>query len=204
MSPLFINHLDLSKQYFRRLLKFGDIVIDATCGNGHDTEYLALQILTEKSGLLYTLDIQDKALDLAKMRIQEKFSTAINQRIHFLKRCHSSFPEEILKKSVQLIVYNLGYLPGGNKEITTKSVTTLKSIQNALELISETGAICITCYPAHPAGEIEEQLILEFMKGLDYHEWICCHHRFINREKSPSLILIQRTLKAPHSCSKTV
>lgn len=192
MSSLFVKHLDLSKQYFNRLLKCGDIAIDATCGNGHDTEYLSSLILSPNSGMLYALDIQDQALESAKKMIQNKFPQSIHERIHFLKQCHSSFPKEIVKKSVQLIVYNLGYLPGGNKEITTIGNTTLKSIENSLELISDTGAICITCYPGHPAGAIEEQLVIEFVGKLDYKQWICCHHRFINRDKSPSLILIQR------------
>lgn len=192
MPPLFQKHLDLSKQYFEKLLQRGDLVIDATCGNGHDTYFLASKFLTEDEGTLYALDIQTQALESAKRKITENFSEKIVQRIHFLKRCHSTFPEEIIENSVKLIVYNLGYLPHGDKTITTFSSTTLTSIENALKLISEAGAISITCYPGHPAGEIEEKNLLNFASQLDPYKFIVCHHRFINRDKAPSLLILQK------------
>lgn len=192
MPPLFQKHLDLSKQYFKKLLQPGDVVIDATCGNGHDTQVLASQILTEESGTLYALDIQTEALESTKKRLQEELSQKTFDRIHFLKRCHSTFPNEIKENSVKLIVYNLGYLPHGDKSITTISDTTLKSIENALKLVSDEGAISITCYPGHPAGEIEEKEILNFAANLNPYSFVVCHHRFINRDKSPSLLILQK------------
>ena len=192
MYPLFNKHLDLSKQYFEKLLKPGDIAIDATCGNGHDTLYMASRILTENSGTLYTLDIQKEALESAIMLLKESIPDSHFKRIHFLEMSHETFPSEIAKNSVKLIIYNLGYLPGGDKAITTMSHTTLKSIKNSMEMISFEGAISITCYPGHPAGKIEEDLILEFVSNLDHRAWNCCHHRFVNREKGPSLLILQK------------
>jgi tRNA1(Val) A37 N6-methylase TrmN6 len=192
MYPLFNKHLDLSKQYFEKLLKCGDIAIDATCGNGHDSLFLAMRILTPNAGTLYTFDIQKKALESAKKLLQENISMSSFERIHFLNMSHEKFPEEIAANSVKLIVYNLGYLPGGDKSITTQGETTITSIKHSMDLISTTGAISITCYPGHPAGKIEEELILQFVSTLDYKTWNCCHHRFINREKSPSLLILQK------------
>lgn len=192
MFPLFNKQTDLAKFYFDKLLTFGDSAIDATCGNGHDTLFLAQHTLTADSGTLYSLDIQQEALDSAKKLLQEKLGSPLLKRIHFLKMCHSEFPPEIAENSVKLIVYNLGYLPGGNKEITTKYETTLRSVNNALKLVMPGGAISITCYPGHPAGKVEEDLILEFTATLDPKEWNCCHHRLINRNTAPSLLLIQK------------
>lgn len=193
MYTLFNKHLDLSKQYFERLLQIGDIVIDATCGNGHDSLYLASLILSEDQGLLYTCDIQQEALTSAKNMLQEKIPVNLIQRIRFLNICHSQFPEEIKELSVKLIVYNLGYLPGGDKNITTETKTTLKSIIHAMQLITPGGAISITFYPGHTEGEIEEREILKVVSSLDRQIWNCCFHRFINRENSPSLLLLQKT-----------
>jgi len=192
MYPLFNKHLDLSKQYFERLLKIGDIVIDATCGNGHDTLYLATRILDEKSGKLYSIDIQAVALENAKKLILEKLPVSHFERVQFLQMCHGTFPATIAANSVKLIVYNLGYLPGSDKKVTTQAETTLKSIKNSMELISFDGAISITCYPGHHAGKVEEDLILQFVSTLDHKTWNCCHHRFVNREKSPSLLILQK------------
>jgi tRNA1(Val) A37 N6-methylase TrmN6 len=192
MYPLFNKHLDLSKQYFEKLLKFGDIAIDATCGNGHDTLFVAERILTENAGILYTLDIQNQALKSAKALLSEHLLKFQLERVHFLNMSHETFPENITSSSVKLIVYNLGYLPGGDKSITTLGETTIKSIQKSMDLVSTKGAISITCYPGHPAGKIEEEQILEFAASLDYKTWNCCHHRFINREKSASLLILQK------------
>lgn len=91
-----------------------------------------------------------------------------------------------------LIVYNLGYLPGGDKTITTESSTTLESLQAAFPLIMPGGAISIACYPGHPSGKTEEENVMTFASSLDPQVWSCCHHRWLNRRNAPSLILIQR------------
>ena len=56
----------------------------------------------------------------------------------------------------KLIVYNLGYLPGSDKLLTTKTSSTLLSVEKALSLIAPNGAISITCYPGHEEGKKEE------------------------------------------------
>lgn len=165
-----------------------DIVIDATCGNGHDT--LILAQLNPKQ--LYTLDIQQQALDNARKRLQEALSSAQLGAIHFHLGCHSSFPSEILPNSVKLVVYNLGYLPGGDKSVTTQTETTLKSIQEAMRLLLPGGLVSITCYPGHAEGKREEDELLAFATGLPKELWSCSHHRTINRNQAPSLLLIRK------------
>jgi hypothetical protein len=87
-------------------------------------------------------------------------------------------------------VYNLGYLPGGDKQATTSSSTTLESLKAAAALIVAGGAISVTCYPGHPAGKVEEQAVLDYAASLPPAEWSCCHHRWTNRKEAPSLLLI--------------
>lgn len=182
MYPLFRSHLDLAHSYWKRLVQAGDLLIDATCGNGHDT--LALASLQPR--LLYAFDIQSQALESAQKRLEKESS------IRFIHGCHSQFPPEIASASVKLIVYNLGYLPGGDKETTTQSSTTLESVSKALDLIMPGGAISITCYPGHAEGAREEAALLFFAEQLDKHMWSCCHHRWINRTQAPSLLLLQK------------
>jgi tRNA G37 N-methylase Trm5 len=182
--PLFQSHLDLAHRYWIELLSPGDRVIDATCGNGHDT--LAL---SKMGATIYAMDLQQKALESAKNRLVEE---GVAEPVTFIQGCHSKFPEEILNESIKLIVYNLGYLPGGDKEVTTKVMTTLTSIKNAEPLVVPGGAISITCYPGHPEGKREEEQLLDYCHTLDPKQWSCCHHRWINRHLSPSLILLQK------------
>jgi hypothetical protein len=177
----FKSHIDLAHRYWQHIVQPGDIVVDATCGNGQDTLFLdGLQ-----PSRLYALDIQEDAL------VNTRTLLGDSKSVTYHLGCHSQFPEEIQSKSVKLIVYNLGYLPGGDKTLTTLSETTLLSVKRALDLVKPGGAISVTCYPGHPAGAVEENAILAWAEGLDRHTWSCCHHRWCNRAKAPSLLLIQ-------------
>jgi hypothetical protein len=123
--------------------------------------------------------------------------------VHFYESCHSKFPDEILPNSVKLIVYNLGYLPGGDKKLTTIANTTLQSIEKAHRLIQDGGMISITCYPGHPAGKEEESEIVRFSSTLDSQIWSCCHHRWTNRNNAPSLLLIQKSFRQEHKSQRS-
>jgi len=191
---LFQSHLDLAHEYWGRLLVKGDCVVDATCGNGHDSSYLAAHCLTDEGGSLYLMDLQEEAIVKTRKRLQAELNMATYERITFLNQCHSTFPETIQVNSVKLIVYNLGYLPGGDKKTTTQLNSTLESLKQALKLIEKGGAISITCYPGHEQGAIEEEQLLAFSSSLDPKMWSCCHHRWMNRHQSPSLLIIQSSI----------
>lgn len=192
--PLFQSHLDLAHHYWEQLVKPGDSVIDATCGNGKDTLFLAkLTLQNSMEGIVYAHDIQTEAIKSAQHYLATNLSTQQMANIQFVLGCHSQFSSEVLPGTIKLIVYNLGYLPGGDKSKTTFHDTTLKSLQRATELIISGGAISITCYPGHQEGAVEEEEVLAFASKLPGKIWNCCHHRWINREKSPSLLLLQKS-----------
>lgn len=193
--PLFQSHLDLVYSYWQKLVQTGDTIIDATCGNGLDTLKLAQLCLGKEKGWLYAIDILPKAIDLTQTHLRNMLDETILQRVRFVEGCHSNFPEEIQPESVKLIVYNLGYLPGGgDKTRTTMLETTLESVEKGMTLIQPGGAISLTLYPGHPEGRREEENIISFAKELDPLLWNCCHHQWPNRQKSPSLLLLQRKL----------
>jgi hypothetical protein len=178
-------HISYAHQYWARFVRPGDTSIDATLGNGHDTLYLAQ--LLKGEGRLIGYDIQPQALEQAKRRIEilpDEFSRIITLKF----QSHTNFEE----KNVKLIVYNLGYLPGGDKSITTLHETTLISIQNALHCLTPGGAISITCYPGHTAGAIEQEVLIDFLKTLPSNQWEICHHVWLNRPFAPSLILLSQ------------
>jgi SAM-dependent methyltransferase len=167
-------HLDQAHLYWKNLLKPGDQVIDATCGNGKDSLRLAELVPV---GHVYALDIQEAALQKAQDLIP-------HSNISFLLQSHTELP----KGEFKLVVYNLGYLPGGNKDLTTLTKTTLESLEKAAQLIIIGGALSITCYPGHPEGALEEEAIRGWVEGLDSKNWLIAHHFW--REKSPSLFFI--------------
>lgn len=196
MQPLCRSHLELAQTYWKALVQPGDIVIDATAGNGYDTLFLAKQVLCGKTQPhLFVLDIQPEALESTQQRLKENFPQEHLKGVCWLQHCHSSLPAAIPTGQVKLIVYNLGYLPGGNKNLTTMCDTTLTSLECALPLISPGGMISVTCYPGHAEGKQEEQKVLEFASKLSPFVWTSCHHQWLNRKAAPSLLILQRNLQ---------
>lgn len=188
--PLYQSHLDLAHTYWKQLLQKGDTAIDATCGNGHDTLFLAELGLLEK---LYSIDLQSSALKKAASKI-ETLPVEMQKCVHWIEGSHAQFPSEIAKQSVKLIVYNLGFLPGGDKNLTTLLDTTLESVRNALELLAPGGVLSITCYSGHEEGAKEEKALENYLAELPPTEWSYSHLFWPNRRQAPSLILLQKAV----------
>jgi hypothetical protein len=189
--PLFQSHLDLAHAYWSQIVQKGDLAIDATCGNGHDTLKLCQLVLSIDKGKVYAFDIQSQAIESTRHFLATHLATELKSRVDIRQCCHSAFPNNILPKSIKLIVYNLGYLPGGNKAQTTRTETTLASLHQAQELLQPGGVISITCYPGHIEGAKEQAAILDYASCLSPKEWSCCHHVWLNRQQAPSLLMIQ-------------
>jgi hypothetical protein len=185
--PLFNTPIDDSHAIWEKILQHKDIAIDATCGNGKDSLRLAL-LLEKKEGQLFCLDIQEKALNATKELLQKSVPSFYSS-IQFILGSHEILPKV---SNIKLIVYNLGYLPGADKSITTKTQSTLKSISQALELVSPGGLICITCYPGHSEGKKEEEELTQFLSSLPPKYWSFTMTRWENRKEAPSLILLQK------------
>jgi Putative rRNA methylase len=171
-QTLFGKHLALAHGYWTELIKPGELAVDATCGNGHDTKFLLS--LTDR---VIACDVQEAAITATRER------TGMEP----LLCCHAELPLQIAEP-VKLAVYNLGYLPGSDKALTTRLETTLTSVERFLPKV--TGAISITCYPGHDEGAREEEALLEWAAKLPSNRWSVCHHRWLNRARSPSLLFI--------------
>jgi SAM-dependent methyltransferase len=190
--PLFSSPIQLAHILWEQLLGKNDIVIDATMGNGKDTLILAKILSKRGSGKVIALDIQPKALENTLKLLNENVSEFL-PNIELLLTSHENFPSEIEPESVKLIVYNLGYLPGADKELTTQTATTLVSIEKALDLLAPGGALSVTCYPGHAEGQKEHEAIKAFVKGLDSREFCVSEHVWPGRNLSPILLLIQKS-----------
>ncbi len=152
----------------------GETAIDMTLGNGHDTDFL--------SGIfdkVVSLDIQKSAVD--------KYNSPLN--VDAINMDHANIG--ILNINPELVIYNLGYLPGGEKSITTKAETTVKSLDSVLQMIKPGGFCVITLYYSHDDGQ-EAKKVLEYVRKLPGNFGVM-HHEFINRgNEPPSLIVIEK------------
>ncbi len=201
--PLFTSHLDFAHSLWRQLIRKGDIVIDATMGNGHDTTYLSHLLFPHEDSRLIAYDVDTHALiNTKKKLIEEGFERELDMSsIHLVNECHSkvdrikTFIKE--ERKISLIVYNLGYRPGsGEKEKTTMRETTLESIDKAMTLIAPGGVISITSYPGHPEGQKEKESIDKELTQALLHrpEWSLTNHSWMNKKLAPQLYLLQRAV----------
>jgi hypothetical protein len=181
-------HTHLTHLIWKDFLQKGMSAIDATAGGGNDTLFIAKLILTKNSGKLFAYDIQKEALEKTEKRLKENLDDFLLKRVHLLHKSHEDLPKN---ENISLIVYNLGYFPGGNEEITTKFNSTLRSIENAIEIILPKGLITITMYPGHEEGKIEKDAILNFLENINGIQTF--HHTPLKRVNSPSLLTLRKT-----------
>ncbi len=170
-----------------RVIQPGDTVIDATLGNGHDTVMLAQ--LVGKSGHVIGFDIQADAVERTALRLQEE---------HLLERCelhavgHQHIAEYVTSP-VRAAAFNLGWLPGGNKSVTTLWETTHTAISAALALLEKGGVCTICAYPGHAEGDRERFALMDWLTTLRPQEYNVLHHRFLNAGPgAPECFVIQK------------
>lgn len=182
-------HTHLAHLIWKGFLRPGMTVIDATAGNGNDTLFLAKCTLTPNSGWVHAFDIQKTALEKTRARLQEHLSETLQKRITLHETSHETFPTDLIPS---LIVFNLGYLPGGDPNKTTSAETTLKSCQNSINQLAPNGMLSITMYPGHPEGLREKTLLLEWAAQIP--SFSVFHHTPLNRPNQPSIIVLRNLL----------
>lgn len=177
-------------------------VIDGTCGNGHDTLALAKMLwpsgyLEGSSFKLYGFDIQKDAIDNTFDNLcQGGFGQALESgSIKLVHDSHENIKMHLPgggmhSYNVDIAVFNLGYLPGGNKEITTNVSSTLDAIASLLEILNKDGLISITMYSGHEAGAKEKAELLAFAQKLDSRIYHVSYISMINQQKNPPEILL--------------
>ncbi|OZT12287.1 16S rRNA (cytosine(1402)-N(4))-methyltransferase [Priestia aryabhattai] len=165
----------------------GDTVIDATVGNGHDTSFLAK--LVGANGHVYGFDIQDEAIQNTFERLVKQ---GIEQQVTLIKDSHSHLKKHIppyLHGKLTGAIFNLGYLPGGNKEIVTLSTSTIQAIEQLIELLAPEGLIVLVIYHGHEQGQLERDDVLHYVSNLDQQLVHVLRYQFINQQNNPPFIV---------------
>ncbi|KAK4797296.1 hypothetical protein SAY86_029622 [Trapa natans] len=178
---------DVAHAVWKHVVRRGDTVVDATCGNGYDTLAL-LRLVADSSGKgrVFGMDIQEEALESTDRLLSQSLAPNEKELVKLFPMCHSKM-EEIIPKdtSVRLVAFNLGYLPGGDKEKTTMTETTLLALEAAVRIIQPGGLISVVVYVGHPRGSEEFEAIQAFISGLPTEAWICSKLQMLNRPLAP-------------------
>lgn len=174
--------LPTAKRYIEEVVSTDDIVVDATCGNGNDTSFLADLV---PGGHVYSFDIQKEALNTARSNIH-------NENISFIHDGHQNISQYVTK-AVTAGIFNLGYLPGGDKSITTAYETTITAVKELFNLLIVGGRIAIVVYHGHDSGKIERDALLLDLASWPQDRAQVLQYQYINQKNNaPFLIIIEK------------
>lgn len=179
--------------FIKMHLSIGDVAVDATVGNGHDTLFLAQQVTP--LGFIFGFDIQRQAIESTKNRLQKE---NLNNHIKLFQVSHVHMEQHIPSKfhrKINAIMFNLGYLPGSNKTIITQTKSTLIALNKSINLLSSGGIITITAYPGHPGGETETTQIKMWCSRLTPKQFSLFTIKSSEKAGAPKLFIIKKHLK---------
>jgi hypothetical protein len=180
-----IDLLELQKHFILTHLKEGDVAVDFTMGNGHDTEFLSRTV--GEYGHVFAFDVQEQALASTSDRLAKSDCpdncTLILDSHHNVKK--------YVDVPIKAGMFNLGYLPGSDKKITTMRSTTLPAIEAAISLMAPDAIILIAVYPGHAEGEAEGKLICDYLSGLSRYKLCATKINILNSPTSPFFIVVE-------------
>ena len=174
----------MAHQLIRERLTLGDWAIDATVGNGHDTQFLANCV--GEAGVVIGFDIQTAAISNASERLADCPQVSLHQADHSQLANYVQFP-------VSAIMFNLGYLPSGNKTIITQSQSTIPALESCIPLLKPNGIITIAIYTGHEGGIAESHAVEKWAVSLPQSRFTVAKYQFLNQVNTPPyLIAIER------------
>jgi predicted methyltransferase len=180
----FIKVTEMAHLHAAQRLQAGGAAVDATAGNGMDTLFLARQV--GPRGRVYAFDIQKSSLDKTAGLLEKE---NLRERVTLLQVGHEHISAYI-HEPVAVVMYNLGYLPGGDHRIVTRTQTTLLALQAALGLLCRGGLVTVVAYPGHPEGKEEQEALLGFCSGLGSREYRVLYVSLLNQGKAPPALTL--------------
>ena len=167
----------------------GARAVDATMGNGHDTRWLC--DLAGETGKVYAFDVQVEAVARTEAALRAD-GLLLRAELHCAGHERMA---EFVKEPVDVIVFNLGWLPGAEHGVTTLTETTLQAVNAGLERLKEDGLMTICIYPGHEEGTRELQALLSWARQLDERRYDALLKAYVNQPNDPPQMLAIRKKK---------
>ncbi len=157
--------------------------LDLTTGNGNDTLYLA-----QRTKMVFGFDIQEKAIRNTTNLL--KNNNVTNYKLYL--DSHSNVDKYTEIHNIDFAIFNLGYLPNGNKEITTVTDSTIESISKVLSVLNKDGNVVIVLYPGHNNGKEEAKEVENYVSSLDSRYFEVLKYQFINKVTPPYILIVNK------------
>lgn len=171
-----------NQEQLKSMVTSPELCVDATAGTGQDTEFLCR--FCKDQGKVIALDIQKEAIKMTRERLEEAHLDSEATLIH---DGHEHMDRYIKEESVDLIMFNLGYLPGGDHRKATRAETTITALEKGLRLLKKGGVISVMIYSGKDSGFKERDAVLAFLKTLDHRQYTVMLHSFYNKPNHPPI-----------------
>ena len=171
----------------------GACAVDATLGNGHDALWLCS--LVGESGCVYGFDVQAEAVERSRARLKE---AGVEGRATLILDGHQNMAAHVPEGSADAVMFNLGWLPGAQHSVTTRTETTLQAVEAALKVLKEEGLLTICVYPGHEEGARERETLLKWARELDEKQYDTMLRCYLNQSADPPLLIAVKKNRRKH------
>ncbi|MBU5638661.1 class I SAM-dependent methyltransferase [Geomonas sp. Red69] len=177
----------LSHYFLKERVRPGDLVLDATCGNGLDT--LLLAELVGEGGTVWAFDVQPRAIAATRELLEREGRLA---QVRLIEAGHERLAD-FVPQGITAVAFNLGYLPGGDTGLVTDPANTVAALRQAAELLVPGGIVTIALYTGHAGGPQEAAAVEGWAASLHPGRFNVWRHRQLNRpDTAPYLVLVER------------
>ena len=177
-----INTVDLAHWWLKKALKEGDLCIDATAGRGNDTLFLCQEV--GDSGRVLAFDIQEEAVKSTRALL-----AAEGKKAEVYHESHTKMDQYVGAGEAAAIVFNFGYLPGGDHQIATQKETSIEAISKGLALLKVKGVMALCIDHGGDTGFEERDALLAYLKTLDTKKYTVIVSDFYNRPNHPPIFV---------------
>lgn len=190
-----LKQLEMAHWMLKDIIKTNDVVVDATMGNGYDTQFLA-----ELGANVYAFDVQEEALNATEKRLddagiknqifEKNLSNLLTEpSVNLVLSGHEKLSEYV-KEPIKAAIFNLGYLPKTDKSVVTKADTTLTALDSLTNQLVVGGRIAIMIYYGHEGGMEEKDAVIKWTSTLPQKDWEVTSYAPLNQIHTPPILVL--------------
>lgn len=183
-----LSAVQLAQDLIRLYCPAPRFAVDATCGNGRDTEFLCR--LAGPAGRVLAMDVQPQACAATRARLE---AAGLAQRCTIVCDSHAQLARYAAPGSADLVLFNFGWLPGAPHEVFSTAETSLPALAAALEALRPGGLLSAVLYSGRTIGDSEKQRVLAWLAGLPLEKYTVLACTFANwADTAPLPCLVRR------------
>lgn len=190
-----LKQLEMAHWMLKDIINTNDVVVDATMGNGYDTQFLA-----ELGANVYAFDVQEEALNATEKRLddagiknqifEKNLSNLLTEAsVNLVLSGHEKLSEYV-KEPIKAAIFNLGYLPKTDKSVVTKADTTLTALDALTNQLVVGGRIAIMIYYGHEGGMEEKDTVIKWTSSLPQKDWEVTSYAPLNQIHTPPILVL--------------